>query len=284
MTDEDIKKARERISKLMNMTVENGCTEDEAANAMRMAAGLAAKIGISLDSVRPKEQVIPKAILREINRGLKVYESYCAEAAAILYGVQCNAPNYGKHGFWFVGREENIELAEQTMLWLVRQVELLYKQHLPRGLSKRDRAEFRGSFKDACAERVYHRAHQMMREMKRDDRAAQEATGSNALVVAGYFETLKSEVETYWDDTYYKPARERAKRIADAETARIAAMPEPERVKYLAQKEKERLAAEKAAAKEKPYKAPRMRNPKRGSGTGIGYDAGNHVKLRQEIG
>ena len=56
-------------------------------------------------------------------------------------------------------------------------------------------------------------------------------------------------------------------------------MSEDERVKYL---EKEQKEKDKAAAK--PYKAPRTRNPKRGSGTQAGWEAGNRVQLRREIG
>lgn len=158
MSPEEIDKTKERIAKLLNMTVENGCSEDEAANAMRMAAGLAVKIGIELDAVRPAGAAKPKIVEKRKYTTMKVYESFCAEAAAVLYGVDCYAPNYGKHGWWFTGREENVELAEATMVWLVHQVETLYKQALPKGLTQRDRANFRASFKDACGQRIYERA------------------------------------------------------------------------------------------------------------------------------
>lgn len=279
MTEEEIRKTKERIAKLLNMTVENGCSEDEAANAMRMAAGLATKIGIELDAVRPAGAPKPKIVEKRKYTLMKVYESFCAEAAAVLYGVDCYAPNYGKHGWWFTGREENVELAEQTMLWLVQQVEQLYKQALPRGLSKRDRANFRGSFKDACGERLYQRALILMRDMKTKDSAAQESTGSNALVVAGYFETLRNEIKEFEDEKYLAPIRAAEAKRQEERTALLASMSEADRVKFL---EKEQKEKEKAAAK--PYKAPRTRNPKRGSGTQAGWEAGNRVQLRREIG
>lgn len=279
MTEEEIRKTKERIAKLLNMTVENGCSEDEAANAMRMAAGLATKIGIELDAVRPAGAPKPKIVEKRKYTLMKVYESFCAEAAAVLYGVDCYAPNYGKHGWWFTGREENVELAEQTMLWLVHQVEQLYKQALPRGLSKRDRANFRGSFKDACGERLYQRALILMRDMKTKDSAAQESTGSNALVVAGYFETLRNEIKEFEDEKYWAPIRAAEAKRQEERTALLASMSEADRVKFL---EKEQKEKEKAAAK--PYKAPRTRNPKRGSGTQAGWEAGNRVQLRREIG
>lgn len=278
MDEAEIKRKKERISKLLNMTVENGCSEDEAANAMRMAAGLAAQIGIALESMRPVGEVKPKVKEKQNFTQMKVYESFCAEAAAVLYGVSCYAPNYGKQGYWFTGREENIELAEQTMIWLVQQVEQLYKRALPRGLSKRDRANFRGSFKDACGERLYDRAVSLMREMKRDEKTAQAATGSTALVVAGYFWTLETEIKAFDEAKYWAPIKAAQKRAEDARVAKLAAMSEPDRVKFLEAEEKERKKQEA-----KPYKAPRMRNPKYGSGTMAGRDAGDRVQLRKEL-
>jgi len=279
MTPEEITKTKTRIAKLLKMTVENGCSEDEAANAMRMAAGLAVKIGIELDAVRPAGAPKPKIVEKRKYTMMKVYESFCAEAAAVLYGVDCYAPNYGKHGWWFTGREENVELAEQTMLWLVQQVEQLYKQTLPRGLSKRDRANFRGSFKDACGKRIYHRSVRLMRDMKTNERDAQSATGSTALVVANHFETLRLEIKEFEDEKYWAPIRAAEARRQEERTQMLAAMTEPERVKFLEKEQKER---EKAAAK--PYKAPRTRNPKYGSGTMAGREAGDRVQLRREIG
>lgn len=279
MTPEEITKTKDRIAKLLNMTVANGCSEDEAANAMRMAAGLATKIGIELDAVRPAGAPKPKIVEKRKYTVMKVYESFCSEAAAVLYGVDCYAPNYGKNGYWFTGREENVELAEQTMVWLVAQVEQLYKQALPRGLSKRDRANFRGSFKDACGERIYHRAFRLMRDMKTNQAAAQEATGQNALVVAGYFEQLASEIKEFEDEKYWAPMRRVQEAAAQRRTDMLAAMSEPERVKFLENEEKERKKREA-----KPYKAPRTRNPKYGSGTMAGREAGDRVQLRREIG
>jgi len=274
----DIEKKKERIKKLLAFAAGNHNSEEEAANAMRMAAGLATSIGIELDSLRSKDAPIPKAVLKSSLTSLKVYESYCAEAAGVLYGCECSAPNFGKHGYWFVGREENIELAEQTMLWLVQQVEALYKIALPRGLSKRDRAEFRGSFKDACGQRLYHRAYDLMRKMKTDEQTAQATTGSNALVVAGHFKQLQSEVEAYWEEKYYAPARKRAEEAQEKRQNMLAAMTEAERVKFL-----EKEAKEQAKEDAKPYRLRKGRSMKIGFGTQAGREAGDRVQLRQEI-
>jgi hypothetical protein len=83
-----------------------------------------------------------------------VHQVLAFEAAAKLYGCNSSPTIDGKGGLFFIGREENVELAEQTAFWLMRQVELLYKEHLPRGLSQAVRAQYRKTFKAACAYRV----------------------------------------------------------------------------------------------------------------------------------
>lgn len=280
MTEDEIKKAKDRLSKLINMTVENGCSEDEAENAMRMAAGLAARIGISLDEVRPAGETKPKVKERWKSVRMKVYESFCAKAAAELYGVECIAPNYGKEGYWFTGREENIDLAEQTMLYLVRQVEQLYKQALPKGLTQRDRAQFRASFKDACGERIFERAVRLIRRMQTEEAAAKEATGRNALVVAGHFKRLHSEIADHNHEKYVAGPK---RRVKERREAKLASMTEIERVQFLEQEQKKKEAQEKAAKKMKPRKGRRGRQPKRGSGTRAGWDAGDRVQLRKGL-
>lgn len=280
--EEEIRKAKDKIAKLLNMTEANGATEDEASNAMRLAAGIAARLGIALEACRPAGQAMPKIAEKSYRQMMKPYEALCAKAAAILYGVECIAPNYGKHGFWFTGREENITLAEQTHLWLVRQVEQLYKIALPRGLTKQARSQFRNSFKDGCAERIYQRAWHMMQNLKTDERAAQETTGSTALVVAGHFQMLQKEIEQFNHQRYMAPVIEAQKKRQEERIQMLARMPEPERIKFLENEEAEKKKAEKAAAKRKPASI-RTRNLRRGSGTEAGRAAGDRVQLRQEL-
>jgi hypothetical protein len=295
---EEIVKAKAKISKLLNMTQANGCSEDEEANAMRMAAGIALKLGIDLDAIRPAGAPKPKLNRKQEYRGLKVYEAYCVEAAGILYGVEVECENFGKHGFTYFGREENVDMAEQTMLWLVRQVELLYKEALPRGLSKRDRAEFRGSFKDACGKRIWQRAKELVADMKSNDIAARETTGHNALVVAGHFDTLAQEITEHHREQW-KLSQERYKLAeqerADKRIAKLAAMSEEDRVKFLRKEHERQVENEEEAEKYRKrserrdrrrgysYSEPRQRNEKTGSGTDAGYAAGDRVKLRKEI-
>jgi hypothetical protein len=272
-------KAKERIGKFLNMTVANGCSEDEQESAMRLAAAAATRAGIDLDAFQAEQAKasdvaapLRKATSKHLREEWKIHQVLAAQAAAVLYGVEVYTYSGGKGGLFFVGREENIELTEQTMFWLMRQVELLYKQNLTPGLSQKVRAEFRKTFKAACALRVYHRALDLMRDMKTNQAAAQSATGQNALVVQGYFETLKQENLAYFGADEASVARHREKE----EARRNALTPQ--------QRDLEDRQKAAAAAKAAKRKGPRPRYIPVGNGTNSGTRAGDSVKLRKEIG
>lgn len=278
---EEIAKAKAKITKLLNMTVENGCSEDEQETAMAMAASIATRLGIDLEAQRQKEATPAqrKAIKKAVNQEFKVHQVLAFQAAAALYGCDLYTYDHGKGGLYFIGREENVELAEQTAFWLMRQVELLYKEHLPRGLTQAVRAQYRKTFKAACAHRVAERAYALMREMKRDNAAAQKATGQNALVVQGYFEQLKKE-----NQDYFKPSAEqqalidqRREEYRIAEEARRNALTPAER-------DREDRERERYMKKLMKRKGPRPRRLPTGIGTNAGLAAGDRVKLRREIG
>ena len=281
---EEIAKAKAKIAKLLNMTVENGCSEDEQETAMTMAASIATRLGIDLEAQRQSEPTAAqrKAMRKAFNQEFKIHQVLAFQAAAELYGCEVYTYSHGKGGLFFVGREENIELAEQTAFWLMRQVELLYKQHLPRGLSQSVRAQYRKTFKAACAHRVYQRAIQLMRDMRMNDRAAQTATGQNALVVQGYFETLRKENAAFWELTPEQKARaeERRLQLEAAERSRRAAMTPAERAAEDREIERERKKQERAAARRK---GPRARTLPVGVGTNAGLAAGDRVQLRKEV-
>lgn len=262
---------RARIAKLLNLTTERGATEDEAETAMRIAASLAAQHGIDLASLTPGEQ--KRKVTQKRNASeMKVHQAILAEAAASLFGVEASIYSYGKDGFEFVGREENVAMAEDMMMWLFRQVEDLYKQALPKGLSQRMRAEFRKTFKEACALRVRERARQVVAGLERTGTETQ-----NALVVTGYFKQLQQEIDEFWEEKC-KPTPEqieRARRWQEQRDAWRAANPEAARK---VDKQRERDA--KRAAKRK---GPRVRYIKEGIGSNAGRMAADRVKLNKEV-
>lgn len=281
MSDEKLK---DKIRKLLNMTVENGCTEDEQESAMRMAAGLAARSGIELESIRQKDPsaAARKAIKKTVSQAFKIHQVLAAQAAAKLYGCDLFLYDGGKQGLLFVGREENVEMAEQTMFWLMRQVELLYKEALPKGMTQRARAEFRKTFKAACAHRVNERARDLMYEMRSNEQAAQQATGQNALVVQDYFKTLAEENAAVWEPSEEQKARA-AKYAADRERRekeRRALMTQEERDREDKELEREQKKAMRAAMRRK---GPRARKLPTGNGTNAGFSAGDRVQLRKGV-
>jgi hypothetical protein len=281
---EEIAKAKAKIAKLMNMTVENGCSEDEQETAMAMAAGIATRLGIELSTIQAAgaETTKRKATRKVFNQVWKDHQVMAFQAAGKLYGCDVYTYSGGKGGCYFIGREENIELAETTAFWLMRQVELLYKQHLPRGLSQSVRAQYRKTFKAACAYRVLQRAQELMFEMRTKDNVAREATGSTALVVQDYFKTLAQENADYYKPTPEQEARYEQMRIEreQREEARRNALTPAEREAEDKELERQRKKEERAAARRK---GPRAKTIPWGVGSSAGLAAGDRVQLRKEI-
>jgi hypothetical protein len=281
---EEIAKAKAKIAKLMNMTVENGCSEDEQETAMSMAAAIATRLGIELSSIQAATggTTKRKATKKAFNQAWKIHQVLAFQAAGELYGCELYTYNHGKSGCYFIGREENIELAEQTAFWLMRQVELLYKQSLPRGMTQAARAEYRRTFKAACAYRVNERAIKLMREMQFNNEVAQKTTGSTALVVQDYFKTLRQEIADYYKPTPEEEARWEQQRLERQrrEEERRAALTPYEREQEDKALEAQRKKDARAAARRK---GPRPRRLPMGSGSSAGFAAGDSVQLRKEI-
>lgn len=184
----DIASIKEKIRKMLALgAADSGATEDEAATAMRMAMGLMAKHGIdqaTLGGAKPTAKMAAR-----VDRSIQPHEVWLASAAGVLYGCRVLFWKSGKHGFAFIGRSDNTDAAEMTMMWLTQQVESLYKQALPSGMTQKERAEFRRTFKVACAHRVLHRANAFVAN---PIQIAADIS-STALVVSGYFKELDAE-------------------------------------------------------------------------------------------
>lgn len=195
MADED--RIRNKIrAMLAKAKPGSGATEDEAANAMAMAMTLMAKFGIQVSLEEGEDSSPGWSDVTERDNYL-MWHNECAGAAAVLYSCRhliITTPN-GK-AFQFAGRPDNIDAAMVTFNWLCDQVEALYKEALPSGLSKKTRAELRRTFKYACAVRVRGRAWRMMQELRQNDQLALASTGSTALVVQTHDDTLVKEAES----------------------------------------------------------------------------------------
>jgi hypothetical protein len=194
---------KEKIQKLLAVAHDKGATEHEAATAMQMAMRLMTQHGISESEFKKIEKKARESAMFEAD---KRWMLWMANAAGRLYGCKYIRYSGGRESdkVTFVGREDNIDAAQLTYGWLCSQIETFYKQALPRGLSKSDRAEFRRTFKEACALRVFARVEALVKDMMANDAAASEAlalpapkTGT-ALAIISHRKELEDEVEQFF--------------------------------------------------------------------------------------
>lgn len=268
---------KKKLAALLAMTPERGATEDESETAMKLAAALAAKHGIDLASIEGGKKI--KMERKRDRTEMRLHQAYAAQAAAELFGVACELYKEGKEGFVFIGRDENVAMAEETMFWLFRQIEELYKSALPKGLSQKERAEFRRTFKPACALRVRERAIKIVRDMVRSDAGAR-GTGHNALTVMGHFETLRREIRElrYGPEPTAEDKARWAKEAAEyCERDRLWREQNPEEAK---KRDAEAAREDRRFARRK---GPRERTMPIGSGTEAGYVAGDRVELNRKV-
>jgi hypothetical protein len=108
-----------------------------------------------------------------------------------------------QEGF-FVGRTDNIEAAQDTLAFVILQVEQLYKAALGAnpGMTTKQRGAFRKDFKRACAIRIYERCVEIVTTQTKGG-----TTGSTALVLVGHREQLKAEIDQHLADRNIRKAR-----------------------------------------------------------------------------
>lgn len=182
-----------KIKKLLAVAqAGSGATESEAMTAAQFASALMLKHNIDVQLDSDEEEGSIKGAIRPGYD--EPWHVECGAAAGFLY--------YCKPLFWrrtghvqFVGRKDNIEACEMTMKMFASEVERLYKLNLPKGMSKIDRANFRSTFKMACAMRIAARCWAIMQTLRNDDAKAIAATGSTALVVVQTIDALLAEAD-----------------------------------------------------------------------------------------
>ena len=183
----------ERIKKLLALgSANSGATEAEAETAMSMATALMLKHNIDVQLDADGDDVGARQ-----GEQLKYDEPWhheCATAVGYLY--QCRVVIWRRAGVVsFVGRPDNLAAATEMMSYLCREVERLYKMNLVKGLSKIERANFRSTFKYACARRLGARAWAILEGLRRDDALAIAQTGSRALVIVASIDAQLAEAD-----------------------------------------------------------------------------------------
>lgn len=199
-----------KIAKMLAIAKDRGASEAEAATAMSMATKMMLLHGIREAELQTSNEVAGRSENTELDRD---WQEIIAHASGNLFGCMTLFSKdkiKGTPVFYFIGRPENHDAAKQTFNYLLDQVEGLYKAGLPRGLSQAHRANYRRTFKYSCASRIYHRAGELVEEMKRGEHT-QEVSGGTALVVQGYFDKLADEVDAFLASTGMKIRTKRSK-------------------------------------------------------------------------
>ena len=173
----------DKIRKLLALSEDEGASEHEASLAMEMAQKLATQYAIDLAKLLRSEESAGGMGVEFVHRTMARQErqaDFWWTRIAVTVGRLYHLPVFTTkhHGYSAVnvaGPEELVDGASDTFHYLVKQVEALYKQNLPRGLSQKDRAQYRKNFKWACASRLVTRASELTQQIT--------GSGKNELVV-----------------------------------------------------------------------------------------------------
>lgn len=165
---------REKVRKLLALAGAAGATDNERAVAMQRAQELIEKHNLSLGDLESSKDHI---VIRDGERlsGDKKFHHLSAGAASALY--ECRSVLSPRAGtVQFFGMSHQVDAAEETYLWIVAQIESMYRDHLRvfgGTLSKQERAQLRAHFKEAAALRTWQRVVELMdkRKASRESRA-----------------------------------------------------------------------------------------------------------------
>jgi hypothetical protein len=168
----------DRIRKLLARARNNaGGTEAEAAHAMAMAQKL--MLQHDIDHV---EDVVERLAIKgdwhnyEID---KKWQQLLLLAIAKLYNCRSLMNRDGR--VQFIGKASSVLVCADTLVWVTEQVNSLHKEALkafrtekeirngePSKLSKFEYRNFRLSFKEACANRIYQRVGEIIAQARGD--------------------------------------------------------------------------------------------------------------------
>lgn len=203
----------ERVRKLLNVAdPRSGATEAEMATALAMAQALMMKHNIEQSElVETPEGCVVAYVKGDIS---ELYHEFAAQAASHMNMVKLfRSP--ALESFGFIGRKSNCDATAIMYQYIVSRVETLYKQNLPKGLTKRARADFRRSFKQACAGRVLRRAMEIMERQQREGVAASQGyAGSTALVVQSTVKQRLEEAQEHMEKEFPNMRVSRAKKVS----------------------------------------------------------------------
>lgn len=172
------------IQKLLNVTVDRGATEGEAANAAAAAQRLLLQHGLSMEEVGsadPAERTIVEEEIGLATKGIAWWQVALGNGIEHFFGVRlmhCRE-NAEASTILVIGRQTEAILAKWLFVVLQLDIRRKCREQLAnvRHLSPRERRHFSEGFCDAAAQQVGLRLLRARRE------AFDGADGTNALVV-----------------------------------------------------------------------------------------------------
>jgi hypothetical protein len=178
---------KDKIRKLLAMG--QSPNENEAAVAMSKAAELMMRHNLTENDV--SERLVGYG--REIDTEEKRYRQIIGTAIGEMFSTIAIFRTREQKMFTFVGRESNVAASEDMYHFIVDQLEASYKQFLPKGMSKAERADYRRTFKWSMAVRIAHRIIAISEEIASGTTQA----GANALVIVAKKEQLQAEAKAF---------------------------------------------------------------------------------------
>jgi hypothetical protein len=208
----------DKIRKLMALATHPGSNAQEAAAAAAMAAELALKYNIDLESVSQETTKQAKVFMRG-NTAFKVSPRDRSAGFAIqhgiakLYGVK---PAYHYDGsqnhMWYIGQEHNVAVANSWSEYLWNACLKANVEYSRRRIydSAKERYRADQTFRLTFSREVCSRLEEKQQRMKD---TGVSSTGT-ALVVVNWYEAERKEIQAWVDNTMkMKTTTSKAKRI-----------------------------------------------------------------------
>jgi hypothetical protein len=168
MTRDD---AVEKIRKLLRLARDKGASEAEAATALAMAQ----KLMMMHDIENVEEKVEELAVLGNWHDFAvdKRWAGMLASAVAKLYSCRMAVMRKSRK-VQFVGKASHVLVCVDTLQWVNEQVEELYQQARRAfrqehgSFTKQQSKDWRLSFKEACATRIWHRVNEIVAKARNE--------------------------------------------------------------------------------------------------------------------
>lgn len=163
---------QDKIRKLLRLAKDKGASEHEAATALAMANKL--MLQHNIDHIEDEGHDGPNVVSGDaVHFEEKVVKWHIFVAGAVGELYRCRF-THGSRSITFHGRKINVDMASETLSFVIHQVEALYKEGLKAfrnslgRLDKETRGEFRQTFKEACALRLFQRAKEIIAQRKNE--------------------------------------------------------------------------------------------------------------------